>query len=201
MLCCSKCGTKQLDALASCPHVPVYKSLFADQFANSKQTKGIEVPFPQRDFSRQTINVLEIGCGVGNTVFPLLEKNAEALVTCGDFSKEAIQILKQRPRYDESVIKARVLDALNIDEDLKDKYDYCILNFVLSALSSAEDVDNAIGNALSTLKFGGVLLIYDYFTGDYRQEKRLNRGEKPRVTAYGNLFQRQAEDTNALYFN
>lgn len=118
-LCCCKCGTKQLDQVESCPHVPVYKSLFADQFAGSKQTKGIEVPFPPRDFSRQEINVLEIGCGVGNTVFPLLEKNAEVRVTCGDFSEEAIQILKIRPRYDEKVIKARVLDALNVDADLK----------------------------------------------------------------------------------
>ena len=72
---------------------------------------------------------------------------------------------------------------------------------MLSALSSAKDVDTAIENALSSLKLNGVLLIYDYFTGDYRQEKRLNRGEKPKTTEYGNLFQRQAEDTNALYFN
>lgn len=68
-------------------------------------------------------------------------------------------------------------------------------------MSSAADVDRAIENALGTLKLGGVLLIYDYFTGDYRQEKRLKRGETPKTTAYGNLFQRQAEETNALYFN
>ena len=37
---------------------------------------------------------LEAGCGVGNTVFPLMEENKELFVCACDFSPKAIQLLK-----------------------------------------------------------------------------------------------------------
>ena len=55
--------------------------------------------FPGKD---ATYRILEIGCGVGNTIFPLLETNDDAglFVYGADFSATAIDIVQQHKDYD-----------------------------------------------------------------------------------------------------
>lgn len=43
--------------------------------------------------------LLELGCGVGNAVFPLLEENRGLYVIAADLSSRGIDLLKQHPMY------------------------------------------------------------------------------------------------------
>ncbi|GCA65199.1 hypothetical protein KIPB_016511, partial [Kipferlia bialata] len=57
-------------------------------FRPGQATKRVTVPFapeyPQGGLAGW--KVADIGCGVGNTAFPLLEKNGRVSVDCYDFS-------------------------------------------------------------------------------------------------------------------
>ena len=49
--------------------------------------------------SQSPIHLLEVGCGCGNAVWPLLELNPRLHVTAIDFAKSAIEIVKKHPKY------------------------------------------------------------------------------------------------------
>ncbi|KAH8027635.1 hypothetical protein HPB51_007185 [Rhipicephalus microplus] len=50
--------------------------------------------------------LLEVGCGVGNFAFPLIEEKTGYYIYACDFSPRAVQFVKSHPLYDESVIAA-----------------------------------------------------------------------------------------------
>ncbi|XP_011312669.1 methyltransferase-like protein 2-A [Fopius arisanus] len=83
--------------------------------------------------------IFEIGCGVGNTIFPILMYNSNPnLVVYGcDFSSTAIEILKLNPDYDETRCKVFVLDATteNWEPPFREEtLDIALLIFVLSSI-------------------------------------------------------------------
>ena len=56
----------------------------------------------------------EVGCAVGNTIFPLSQKYSDRLKIYGyDFSPRAIQMIRENPAYDLSKMEADVCDLVN----------------------------------------------------------------------------------------
>lgn len=102
--------------------------------------------FPELDidknFQKQgdKTTVFEIGCGVGNTIFPILQNTSNRnffLYGC-DFSKTAIELFKEHPLYDESCCLGFQFDVTSQDWNLpfeKNTLDIVIMIFVLSAIN------------------------------------------------------------------
>uniref|UniRef100_A0A667Z5F2 tRNA N(3)-cytidine methyltransferase n=1 Tax=Myripristis murdjan TaxID=586833 RepID=A0A667Z5F2_9TELE len=120
-----------------------------------------------------SFRILEVGCGVGNSVFPVVNsiKETGAFLYCCDFSPRAIQLVKDHPDYDHSVCHAFVHD---ICEEVASfpfppqSLDVILAVFVLSSIHPERM--QAVVNRLSTyLKHGGVFLLRDYGRYDFSQ--------------------------------
>lgn len=94
--------------------------------------------------------MLEVGCGAGNTLFPLLEqsKNPDLFVYATDFSSTAVQVVQSNPLYDTTRSCAFVWDLASpeLPEQVEPgSLDVLVLIFVLSALAP-EQWDQAMIN-------------------------------------------------------
>ena len=83
--------------------------------------------------------LLEIGCGVGNFMYPLIKNNKNIFVYACDFSTDAIQLLKSNPEYDEQRCYGFVCDVTkpnSLKESLPTgiQVNMVTLIFVLSAI-------------------------------------------------------------------
>lgn len=93
------------------------------------------------DATTDHYNIFEIGCGVGNTIFPILKYNIdENLRVFGcDFSSSAIDILRAHDEFDAKRCQVFVLDATNEQWSdcvpfAENSMDIIVLIFVLSAI-------------------------------------------------------------------
>ena len=50
--------------------------------------------------------LFQVGCGAGNTVFPVLELNPDLQVYCCDFSPRAVELVRAHPKYASGLIHA-----------------------------------------------------------------------------------------------
>ncbi|KAG5637847.1 hypothetical protein H0H81_002984 [Sphagnurus paluster] len=145
------------------------------------------------------ITIAEIGCGAGNSVFPLLSsnKNPDLRLCAYDYSNHAVKLVQNNPLYispPTGSIHAAVWD-LSTKEGLPDgieagTVDIVILVFVFSALHP-DEWGRAVANIHQMLKPGGLVVMRDYGRHDLTQlrfkagrlldENFYIRGDKTRV--------------------
>ena len=123
--------------------------------------------------------VLEVGAGAGNTAFPLIRNNEndELMVHACDFSKTAVQVMRDSEFYNPKHITADVWDVSaqpseesnGLPPGLEEgSVDVVILIFIFSALAP-DQWEQAIRNVYRVLKPGGQVLFRDYGRGDLAQ--------------------------------
>lgn len=126
------------------------------------------------DVPESSFKILEVGCGVGNTVFPIVRsnKNPNLYVYGCDFSSTAIDVLKQSPDYDEAKCKAFVCDITDLHKNEfpinKGELDLIVMIFVFSAIKPEKMLDT-MKNMVKLLKPGGKILFRDYGLYDLAQ--------------------------------
>ncbi|KAG0174097.1 Methyltransferase-like protein 6 [Apophysomyces sp. BC1034] len=144
---------------------------------------------------KQTL--LEIGCGVGNFVFPALEDNKNLFIYACDFSKRAVEMVQSNEQYDESRCKAFTCDLTKdrlTDHIPPASLDLVSAIFVLSAIPREKQA-TAIQNVFEVLKPGGCVLFRDYGLYDEAQIKFSAASDKK---LDDNLYVRQ--DGTLSYF-
>lgn len=142
--------------------------------------------------------VLEVGCGVGNFVFPLIKENfnSEYFIYACDFSPRAINLVRDNPLYDELAIKAFVCDITTdtiFDTIEENCIDITSLIFVLSAIHP-DKFEAVFRTIFRLLKPNGILLFRDYGLNDTAQIRF-----KPGNKIADNFYMRQ-DGTRSYYF-
>ncbi|XP_052580508.1 tRNA N(3)-methylcytidine methyltransferase METTL8, mitochondrial isoform X2 [Peromyscus californicus insignis] len=124
--------------------------------------------------SNATFRILEVGCGAGNSVFPILntlQNFPGSFLYCCDFASEAVQLVKSHASYTEARCSAFVHDVC--DDGLAYPFpdgvlDAILLVFVLSSVHPGRM--QAVVHRLSRLlKPGGMLLFRDHGRYDNAQ--------------------------------
>ncbi|CAH1760960.1 3652_t:CDS:2 [Entrophospora sp. SA101] len=141
--------------------------------------------------------VLELGCGVGNFLFPVLESNSNLFIYACDFSKRAIDFVKLNQKYDEKRCKAFVCDLTKDSLSqyiINDKIDIVSAIFVFSAMPPENHL-NVIKNIAEVTKPGSVVCFRDYALYDETQLKFSNSKSNK---LQDNLYVRQ--DGTLSYF-
>jgi len=114
------------------------------------------------------LRVLEIGCGAGSCVFPLLASHPLVHVHAFDFSAHAIALLKENAAFDPLRCTAEVCDWTSQDLTVEPAPDVALLVFVLSALNPVS-IGPALAKLFSVLRDGGVVCCRDYGENDMAQ--------------------------------
>ncbi|EJD07467.1 methyltransferase [Fomitiporia mediterranea MF3/22] len=182
-------------------HWDNFYKMNADNFFRNR--KWLHTEFPELVAATHPdagpITVAELGCGAGNSVFPLLaaNQNPDLQLFAFDYSNHAVKLVQHNELYTSppvGSIRASVWDITSTDclPDVitPSSVDIVVLIFVLSALHPNEWAQ-AVSNIYKMLKPGGVAVLRDYGRHDLTQlrfkEGRLLednfyiRGDKTRV--------------------
>ncbi|KAI3468104.1 hypothetical protein Pfo_024767 [Paulownia fortunei] len=142
--------------------------------------------------------ILEVGCGAGNTIFPLLATYPDIFVHACDFSPRAVNLVKMHKDFTEARVNAFVCDLTSDDlcvHIAPSSVDIVTMIFVLSAVSP-EKMPIVVQNIRKVLKPNGRILFRDYATGDLAQERFTGKEQK-----ISENFYVRGDGTRAFYFS
>ncbi|GLT25602.1 hypothetical protein SLA2020_007230 [Shorea laevis] len=142
--------------------------------------------------------LLEVGCGAGNTIFPLIATYPNVFVHACDFSPRAVDLVKTHKDFTETRVSVFVCD-LTMDDLSKQvpptSVDIVTMIFVLSAVSP-EKMPLVLQNIKKVLKPNGCVLFRDYAVGDLAQERFTGKDQK-----ISENFYVRGDGTRAYYFS
>ena len=137
-----------------------------------KNRKWLQIEFPILYASTRKdhgpVTIFEIGCGAGNTFFPILDdnENEDLRIIAADFAPKAVELVKNSENFNPKYGHATVWDLANPEHALPDgvephSVDIAVMIFVFSALTPSQWED-AMENLQLLLKPGGKILLRDY---------------------------------------
>jgi methyltransferase-like protein 6 len=139
--------------------------------------------------------VVEVGCGVGNALFPVLASHPRWRGVAVDFAASAIDLLRKRPDFDAARVMAATRDVVRDELPVADgAADVVTCLFVLSALAP-ETMAAVAGKLARKLRPGGSLLFRDYGRYDEAQ-LRFKKGHR-----LGDNFYVKQDATRCFYFD
>lgn len=141
--------------------------------------------------------LLEAGCGVGNTFFPLVRDFGEDLKVYGfDFSSNAIQYIKDSEKYSPADMEVEVKDLVKDEFTNYKEIDFLTLVFVLSAVSPENHLQ-VMKKMIATMASDSYLFFRDYGQFDLAQ---LRLAEKSRTKLKDNFYLK-CDGTRCFYFS
>ena len=144
---------------------------------------------------REKITLLDMGCGVGNSFYPLLYRLPNLYVNAFDFSKRAVNMAKTHPIYEKEKYRINLYDLDLVKDDIPNKNnDYGILMFVLSAIKPQEH-EKVVEKISKVINKGGILYFRDYARYDMAQ---LRFAQRKKNKVGDNLYMRK--DKTLSYF-
>ncbi|OQR80621.1 methyltransferase domain-containing protein [Thraustotheca clavata] len=148
---------------------------------------------------KDNLTLLEIGCGYGSAIFPLLAQSPSMFAHVCDFSQHAITILQENSEYDGKRCHAFVCDVVSQEIDVPDaSIDIVLMIFVLSAIPPHE-FDNVMAKIYKALKPGGIVCFRDYGLYDLAMLRSSKRIES---TSHGfNSLYYRSDGTLAYFFS
>lgn len=142
--------------------------------------------------------LVELGCGVGNALWPLLKLPQWTKVYGLDVSSVAVELLQKDTRYlhAQDRLEAQVFNLSEPGQTfpLPGAADVTLLWFCLSAVTNRSVAAEYV---IQSLKPGGILLLRDYGRYDHAQ---LQLGKQRHRLLDGNAFYRKHDQTCCYYF-
>jgi SAM-dependent methyltransferase len=191
-------GRSKCNAEVSSGNLQGKEAVFGTRETSDESKLASKMPVAMDVDEPKKFVIWEIGCGVGNTVFPILQtnKSENLFVYCCDFSKSAVELVQQHPEYDRKRCSAFVADITDLDAPYpfgESSVDIITMIFVLSALKP-EIMQAVVQNLVRFLKPGGVILFRDYGRYDLAQ-LRFKKGK-----CLGDSFYVRGDGTLVYFF-